>query len=128
MAPVRQPYNAGMLRRTSKLLALLFLVGMAFLTFAAAGHPTAAPDRAAHQPVQALVELTHSQQGVGLFNGAQVRGLADIQPELPDVLSLPMRLVDLTLAPPESVGTACAKPASLALETLLRPPRGTALT
>jgi len=111
-----------MFRWTSMLSALLFLVGMVSFAFATADPPTA-PERAPHQPVQASPHLTHGLQGVGLFNGTPVHGLIDIQPELPDVLSQHLGLVDLTLSTPESAATACAKPAGLAPDTRLRPPR-----
>ncbi|MDP2418146.1 MAG: hypothetical protein U1D25_19300 [Hydrogenophaga sp.] len=116
-----------MFRWTSTLSALLFLVGMVSFSFATANHPNA-PDSAPQQTVQATIHLTQGLQGVGLFNGAPVHGLIDIQPELPDVHSQHLALLGLTLATPESAAAPGAKPAGLAPETLLRPPRGCAHT
>lgn len=121
------PTMPFMFRWTSTLSALLFLVSLVSFAFAIENHPTV-PDSAPHQTVQASIHLTHGLQGVGLFNGAPVHGLIDIQPELPDVHSQHLALVGLTLATPESAAAAGAKPAGLAPETLLRPPRCCART
>lgn len=79
---------------------------------------------AAHaQGFAVAADTPGSAPNAGIFGGAPVHGLDDVQPELPDVLSHVSACATVAQTAPETTTAPCAKQAWLAPDRLLRPPR-----